>query len=127
MSKKDIFEIIVINCFKGKPRYRYSKDIAPGEEDTSGERFRNEFLLPHLDNGEKVHVVLTGYNRYDSSFLISGFADLIRVNGYTYEKLKQQLTYTHDDLKSFENVIDDEMKLAEKERLEKERLAMQGS
>lgn len=120
MSKKNVFEIEVIKCFTGKPRYRYSKDIAPGEEDTSGERFRTEFLLPHLKNNEKVHVILTGYNRYDPSFLISGFADLIRVNGYTYDQLKQQLSYTHDDLKSFEVLIDDEMTIAEKERIAKQ-------
>nr|WP_315542404.1 DUF4325 domain-containing protein [uncultured Aggregatibacter sp.] len=120
MSKNNISEIEVIKCFKGKPRYRYSKDIAPGEEDTSGERFRTEFLLPCLKNGEKVHVILTGYNRYDPSFLISGFADLIRVNGYTYDQLKQQLSYTHDDLKSFEVLIEDEMKIAERERVAKQ-------
>lgn len=120
MNKRNIFEIEVIKCFKGKPRYRYSKDIAPDEEDTSGERFRTEFLLPHLKSGEKVHVVLTGYNRYDPSFLISGFADLIRVNGYTYAQLKQQLSYTHDDLKSFEVLIEDEMKIAEQERMAKQ-------
>ncbi len=120
MNKNNISEIEVIKCFKGKPRYRYSQDIAPGEEDTSGERFRKEFLLPRLENGEKVHVILTGYNRYDPSFLISGFADLIRVNGYTYDQLKQQLSYTHDDLKSFEVLIEDEMKIAERERVAKQ-------
>lgn len=120
MNKNNISEIEVIKCFKGKPRYRYSQDIAPGEEDTSGERFRTAFLLPRLENGEKVHVILTGYNRYDPSFLISGFADLIRVNGYTYDQLKQQLSYTHDDLKSFEVLIEDEMKIAERERVAKQ-------
>ena len=120
MNKNNISEIEVIKCFKGKPRYRYSQDIAPGEEDTSGERFRTKFLLPRLENGEKVHVILTGYNRYDPSFLISGFADLIRVNGYTYDQLKQQLSYTHDDLKSFEVLIEDEMKIAERERVAKQ-------
>lgn len=117
MNKQNTFEITVINCFKGKPRYRYSQDIAQGEEDTSGERFRNEFLLPHLKKGEKVHVILTGYNRYDPSFLISGFADLIRVDGFSYDQLKNQLSYVHDDLKSFEVLIDDEMKLAEQARV----------
>lgn len=115
-----MIEITVIKCFKGNPRYRYSQDVAPDEEDTSGERFRTEFLLPPLKEGKKVHVILTGYNRYDPSFLISGFADLIRVNGYSYDELKQQLTYTHADLKSFEVLIDEEMYLAEQERIAKQ-------
>ncbi|WGE67689.1 STAS-like domain-containing protein [Actinobacillus equuli subsp. haemolyticus] len=117
MRKQELKEINPLNCFTGKPRYRYSKDVAQGEEDTSGERFRKEFLLPLLEEYEKVRIILTGYNRYDPSFLISGIVDLIRENGYGLEELKRRLTYVHTDLKSFEKLIDDELELAEQERL----------
>lgn len=119
MRKQTIRETNPLDCFSGKPRYRYSRDIAPGEEDTSGERFRKEFLLPLLEEYEQVKIVLTGYNRYDPSFLISGIADLIREDGYSLEELKKRLFYVHDDLKSFETLIDEELKLAEQYRLSK--------
>lgn len=120
MRKQMIKEINPLDCFTGKPRYRYSKDIALGEEDTSGERFRKEFLLPLLEEYEKVKIVLTGYNRYDPSFLISGIADLIRENNFTLSELKRRLSYVHNDLKSFEVLIDNELELAENERINKQ-------
>lgn len=120
MRKQEIKEINPLNCFEGKPRYRYSKDVAPGEEDTSGERFRKEFLLPLLNEYEQVRIILTGYNRYDPSFLIAGIVDLIREDNYTLKELKERLSYVHADLKSFEQLIDDELELAEKERVAKQ-------
>lgn len=119
MRKQTVKEINPINCFIGKPRYRYSRDIAPGEEDTSGERFRKEFLLPLLEKYEQVRIILTGYNRYDPSFLISGIADLIREDGYTLDELKKRLSYVHDYLKSYEELISMEMQIAEEERSNK--------
>lgn len=119
MKKYDV-EIKVIDCFKGNPRYRYSIDVVAGEEDTSGQRFREAFLLPALQKHHTVNVILTGYNRYDPSFLIAGFADLIRENGFTYDELKSRLFYVHDHLKSFEILIDEEMQIAEQERVKKQ-------
>ncbi|TCV22098.1 uncharacterized protein DUF4325 [Vibrio crassostreae] len=58
----------------------------------SGERFRNEWLIPAFrDSSDSVTVYLDGVSRgYGSSFLEEAFAGLLR-NDIDYEQVKQRL------------------------------------
>lgn len=57
----------------------------------SGERFRDEHLLPALRSGEEVTVLLDGTRGYGSSFLDEAFAGLVREHGFSPEQLGRQL------------------------------------
>lgn len=48
----------------------------------SGERFREEFLIPAVDAGEKVTIDLDGVRGFGSSFLEEAFGGLVR-KGYS--------------------------------------------
>lgn len=50
----------------------------PEDGDGNGTDFREEFLVPALDKGEIVTVVLDGTRGYPSSFLEEAFGGLIR-------------------------------------------------
>lgn len=62
----------------------------------SGERFRNEFLLPPLYRGEKVVVELDDTAGYGSSFLEEAFGGLLR-NGITLDQANQMIELVSDD------------------------------
>ena len=66
---KNMITITVINDFSKKPYGRYESD---GGSDC-GYLFRKNKLVPALKKHEKVHVVLTGYNRYGRSFIDEAF------------------------------------------------------
>lgn len=59
--------------------------------DFSGERFREDFLVPALKVEPKVCVKLDGAMGYGSSFLEEAFGGLVRLHGYTAAQLKQKL------------------------------------
>lgn len=59
-------------------RYPAGRFISDGRY--SGERFREEYLRPALEKGEKVIVYLDGVMGYGSSFLEEAFGGLIRAN-----------------------------------------------
>lgn len=100
----------VIRDFNPKPYGRY-----PREGKGCGENFR-KVLEKELADGEQVHVDLTGYNRYGRSFLDEAFGGLIRESGYTLEELNSRLSYSHDLVKSIEDVIAERLEAAEKDR-----------
>jgi hypothetical protein len=81
---------------------------------TSGEVFRKQYLVPALNENDKVHIELSGYNRYGRSFLDEAFGGLIRSEGFTREELLKKLTYSHDQVESIINVIDDRLLAASK-------------
>lgn len=71
-------------------------------------------MAPAMRKNERVHVDLTGYNRYGRSFLDEAFGGLIREAGFSYEEVKQKLTYSHDLIKSINPIIDERIEAAKK-------------
>ena len=103
--------INIVNDFSPSPYRRKSEEVPDGEQDTTGQKFRETLLTPALKENDKVKVILTGYNRYARSFLDEAFGGLIREGGFTYNELKEKLSYEHATVKSIELLI--------KERIEK--------
>ena len=103
--------INIVNDFSNSPYGRLSADVPKGDEDTTGQKFRDSILAPALKNNDHVKVILTGYNRYGRSFIDQAFGGLIRESGFSYDELQKKLTYEHDTVKSIELLI--------KERIEK--------
>lgn len=99
--------IDVVKEFSSAPYGRY-----PSDGDYNGETFREEILAKALRENDKVHVELTGYNRYGRSFLDEAFGGLIRESGFTYQELQKKLTYSHGLVKSIEKVIDERIEAA---------------
>lgn len=77
--------ISIVKDFSKFPAGRYNSD-GPN----SGEKFRDEVLIPELEKNEKVTVQLDGALGFGSSFLEEAFGGLVR-RGYTYDDLKQRL------------------------------------
>ncbi|MEG8231012.1 STAS-like domain-containing protein [Pseudomonas orientalis] len=101
-----MYTINVVNDFSKKPYGRYPK------EGDCGEEFRQRFLVPALNEHDKVHVVLDGYNRYGRSFLDEAFGGLIREEGFRWSDLKSRLSYTHSQVKSIESLIEERLDAA---------------
>ena len=112
-------KIKIVDDYSPFPYGRYTREVQPGEEDTTGERFRNEILIPALQKFEKVHIDLSGYNRYGRSFIDEAFGGLISSGAYTLAELKGRLTYEHDVLLSIIKLIDERMQKAENDRIQK--------
>lgn len=92
--------IRVVRDFGARP---FGRTQADG--DLCGANFRERCLAPRLRAAQRVHVDLTGYNRYGRSFLDEAFGGLIRAEGFTAEELRGSLSYSHDLLPSLEQVI----------------------
>lgn len=59
----------------------------------SGEQFRDEYLLPELQNGNDVSVEFDGARGYPASFLEEAFGGLIRL-GISKEEILSHLSLT---------------------------------
>lgn len=66
----------------------------------SGEKFRDEFIVPLIDKGERFKIDLDGTAGYGSSFLEEAFGGLVR-KGYNPDSLKS-LMVIHTKDKSLE-------------------------
>lgn len=69
----------------------------------SGERFREELLVPALKRGDSVVVNLKGVLGFGSSFLEEAFGGLVR-GGMAPEFIRSKLT-VQSDLKTYEQRI----------------------
>lgn len=68
----------------------------------SGEKFRDEYLRPVLESGEKAVINLDGARGYGSSFLEEAFGGLVRA-GFSPERVKDTFIFkTADDSLIFE-------------------------
>jgi hypothetical protein len=63
----------------------------------SGERFREEFLIPALKKNDKVIVFIDGVIGYGSSFLEECFGGMVRKKLFTTDDLKRRLEIKFDD------------------------------
>lgn len=57
----------------------------------SGQRFRDEFLYPALQQYDQVQINLNGTLGYGSSFLEEAFGGLIRERGLTLAQIKSKI------------------------------------
>jgi hypothetical protein len=92
MGTKTIKTIKIAEDFTKFPAGRFFSD---GK--FSGERFREEFLIPALENNDKVVVFIDGVIGYGSSFLEECFGGLIRKKRFTIGDLKKRLEIKFDD------------------------------
>lgn len=106
----DTFTIKVVSDFSKRPYGRYPTD--PGGE-FCGENFRKLHLVPALQQHDKVHVDLDGYNRYGRSFLDEAFGGLIREEGFTLAQLKSKLSYSHTLVPTIEQLITQRLEAAD--------------
>lgn len=101
----NLHTIRVVTDFSASPYGRYTREVGPNQQDSTGERFREEHLIPALKLYDKVHVILTGYNRYAPSFIDEAFGGLISSGAFSFEEVNEKLTYEHSDLPSIEALI----------------------
>lgn len=96
MTETSVIEIA--KDFTIYPGGRKSKD-GPG----SGEEFRRRFLLPNIEQGRKITVVLAGVYGYPVSFLEEAFGGLVRL-GHSSAKLHDLIEIEAGD-ESFEPYV----------------------
>lgn len=81
--------LLKVRDFSLEPFGRYSID-----GDSNGEDFRKKYIVPALNSGNTVAIDLDGINDdYDSSFLVEAFANLIRKEKFTYQKIKDDVRF----------------------------------
>jgi hypothetical protein len=78
--------IVVAEAFSRYPAGRFQ-----GDGPFSGERFRDELLVPALRRGGMVEVVLDGTLGYGSSFLEEAFGGLMRESNFVLKDLETRL------------------------------------
>lgn len=81
-----VTEIHIAKDFSKTPVGRYRTD---GPD--SGERFREDYLVPNLKKGDVV-IVLDGTEGYPSSFLEEAFGGLLRHTKWSGEYLRKHLS-----------------------------------
>jgi hypothetical protein len=81
--------IVTINVAKEFSRFPGGRFLEDGE--FSGQRFRDEFLVPALETNSHVQVELDGTLGYGSSFLEEAFGGLVREAGFKPEEVLQNL------------------------------------
>lgn len=92
--------INVAKDFTRFPSGRFKKNGS-----TSGEGFREDFLLPPLRAGEQITVELDGTIGYGSSFLEEAFGGLVRALQIQPTELKKLLHLKSDDPALLDEVI----------------------
>ena len=71
----------------------------------SGQRFREEVLVPALSGSTSVTVVLDGAMGYGSSFLEEAFGGLVRLRGFRAGDLHKKLTIISATNRSIETEV----------------------
>ena len=84
--------ISIARDFSSSPSGRF-----PEDGPFSGERFRDEFLLPALKANDSVEVILDGVSGFGSSFLEEAFGGLVRIHHLAKEFLSTHLLIKFDD------------------------------
>ncbi|WP_313772595.1 STAS-like domain-containing protein [Enterobacter huaxiensis] len=83
--------------FSQTPSGRFYTDMT----ESSGEQFREEVLLPllnSLDANQKIDIILDdNVEGYGSSFLVEGFAGVIKYGYMTKEQLKSKINIIYSD------------------------------
>jgi hypothetical protein len=87
----------------GKDFSRYPAGRYTSDGPFSGESFRLKFLVPALDNNEKVIVLLDDTAGYGSSFLEEAFGGLVRL-GYSERKINSIISVQSEDPSLLEEI-----------------------
>ena len=87
-----MIKILIAKDFSDVPAGRYRSD-GP----FSGERFRDDVLIPALRRDQTVEVWLDGVEGFGSSFLEEAFGGLVRKGEFPYDDLIQQLSIKAND------------------------------
>ena len=90
--KETIMTIRIATDFSRFPAGRYLSD-GP----YSGEGFMREKLIPALQNGDKVQIILDGTMGYGSSFLEEAFGGLVRLKQWSLEDLLTKIEIVSDE------------------------------
>ena len=90
--KETIMTIRIATDFSRFPAGRYLSD-GP----YSGEGFMREKLIPALQNGGKVPIILDGTMGYGSSFLEEAFGGLVRLKQWSLEDLLTKIEIVSDE------------------------------
>lgn len=87
-----INQINIGRDFSDVPMGRYH----PADGNFSGQRFREEFLVPALQDGNNVvEVTIDDTEGFGSSFLEEAFGGLVRKHGFTIQDLEKRLKIIH--------------------------------
>lgn len=92
MNTEQIVTISIASQFSRVPAGRVRSD-GP----YSGERFRDEFLVPRLREGRALRIDFDGARGYGSSFLEEAFGGLIRNGFATADDLSQRLEFVSNE------------------------------
>lgn len=84
-----------ISVAKDFTRYPFGR--YPEHGDKCGQLFRENHLVPALNENDQVIVILDGTEGYGSSFLDEAFAGLVRASGFTKEVVKRKIDFTSKD------------------------------
>nr|VFJ90739.1 MAG: protein of unknown function (DUF4325) [Candidatus Kentron sp. LFY] len=84
----------VLNIAKDFSRYPAGRVVTDGPY--SGQGFREGFLVPAMEAGEKFTIDLDGTRGYGSSFLEEAFGGLVRA-GYSSKTILSLLTFQTND------------------------------
>lgn len=87
--------MVKVNVAKDFSRYPAGRLKANGN--TSGEAFREKFLIPHLSKGEKIVIELDGAIGYGSSFLEEAFGGAVRATKLGAQKVLDLLEFVTAD------------------------------
>ena len=105
---------LVINIAKDYSRCPGARYESEG--DYSGEKFRQDLLLPKLKealrSGVKLEVVLDGSSGYSTSFIEESFGGLIRSDGLSLQEVKDNIIIISDEDPSYIDDINDYWKHA---------------
>lgn len=98
----NLHHIKIATEFSDTPLGRYLTD-----SNVSGERFRDEFLVPALRAEQQVVVDIDDTEGYGSSFLDEAFGGLVRKGYFTAAALHEKLTIecTDPDFSIYERLI----------------------
>lgn len=86
--------------FSAAPAGRYRTD-----GDFSGEAFREDFLVPALNEADEIVVLMDGTEGYGSSFLDEAFGGLVRQHGITEESFHRRIHLISEDDPSFRDEV----------------------
>ena len=97
---KEMTVIKIAKQFSEEPAGRF-----PTDGQHSGERFREELLIPALREAKRVILDLDGAEGYGSSFLEEAFGGLVRLAGFESADLLMRLEFVSNEDPSLEAEI----------------------
>lgn len=89
--------MITVNVARDFSPFLTGRYKTPGLR-SSGEEFREHFLVPHLKKGEKIRIEFDGVRGYGSSFLEEAFGGAVRETALPSEHVLSLIEIISEDL-----------------------------